>query len=881
MLRLFYLFIALAAVTTGALARERFAFTHTPGDLPKTVIPLHYDLRLTPDIATRTFSGLATVDIDVREPVARIELKADELDIAQASLGSQTLAVSYDRPNQGVSLTSPSPIAKGKHRLSMRFSGKIIERSEGLFLARYRAPSGEKEMLATQMEPISARRVFPGWDEPAFRASFRLTLVIPGNLTAVSNTPIAGEKALADGRKEISFAPTPRMSTYLLAFAVGEFETIEDEAEGVMLRIVTAEGKREQGRYALAATKEILRFYNRYFGVRYPLPKLDQVAVPGAFTGFGAMENWGAIFYDEAILLDDPATSTPEDKMRTFGTIAHEIAHQWFGNLVTMAWWDDLWLNEGFATWMGYKAFDTLRPAWNRGALVTFKEDAMAEDARKSSHSIQHGIANDRQANDAFDAIAYKKGREFLRMLESYLGENVFRAGIRRYISAHRYSNATTADLWAALEAASGKSISRVAATWIEQPGFPVVIADARCESGKTRVRFAQERYVVNDPAAVARQWLIPLRLARGRDAQSLLLDGAVHEASFANCSGPVNANAGGNGYYRVQYDAAVNGQFIRAFGSLPERERVNLIADRWALVVAERLDSAGYLDFIEAARGDDSRAVTTQAIHSLQIIRRVERGQPGQSAFYAYSRGWLQPQLARLGWDARPGEDLSDSALRGQVIAALSEFDDGQVIAEARRRFAEFLDRPESLPATLRAPVLQTVGRHADEETFGQLKTLAEKSLSQIEKRAYYNALFLADSETLAKRALTLSADAAVPIPVALNAAHSVSDAGHPDLAWDYATAHWDDLSTRLSPLGRNAYLGIVAENFIDAARADELETFAQDRLGEIAMPIIRKYAEAIRAAALLKSRELGNIDHWIDVHKPRQVGSDISMAR
>src|SRR6266566_3266852 len=448
-------------------AEKPFIFEDTPGKLPKNVVPTDYSIRIVPNIDKFAFTGAETVKVKVRSPVRQLVLNALELEIVDASLDGKSLpksAIKIDKEKELLTLTLPSELAPGDHTLALSFSGKINQQGQGLFYMRYQeqgspAAAEKKIMLGTQFEATDARRFFPCWDEPVFRARFQLSVVVPENWLAVSNMPVENEKKIANG-KEVRFAATPPMSSYLNVFVAGELDFIQSRVGPTQIRVIATKGKAELGRYALEASAEILKYYNDYFGVPYPLPKLDQIALPGGFGG--AMENWGGITYFESALLFDPKNSSAETKQIIYEVIAHEMAHMWFGDLVTMAWWDNLWLNEGFASWMGTKCTAHFNPQWEvwlrrnlprdpTRRVGIAKEQAMEGDARSTTHPVQQPIATEAEANSAFDDITYKKGQSFLRMLESFLGEEVFRDGIRRYIAAHKYSNTTTADLWNAL----------------------------------------------------------------------------------------------------------------------------------------------------------------------------------------------------------------------------------------------------------------------------------------------------------------------------------------------------------------------------------------------------------------------------------------------
>src|SRR5213593_4668081 len=481
-------------------AEKPFSFKETPGKLPKEVVPTDYSIRIVPKIDQFTFAGNESVKLNVRSPIHQLVLNGLELKIEAASVDGKELplsAIKTDNENELLTLTLSSELAVGDHALALRFTGKINQQGQGLFYMRYQeqGSGARKVMLGTQFEATDARRFFPCWDEPAFRARFQLTAVVPENWLAVSNMPVESEKKIAGG-KEVRFAPTPPMSSYLNVFAAGDLDLIESRSGPTQIRVIATKGKAKLGRYALEATAQILQYYNDYFGVAYPLPKLDQIALPGGFGG--AMENWGGITYYESALLFDPKNSSAETKQIIYEVIAHEMAHMWFGDLVTMAWWDNLWLNEGFASWMGTKCTAHFNPQWEvwmrretprdpTRRIGIAKEAAMEGDARSTTHPIQQPIATEAEANSAFDDITYKKGQSFLRMLESFLGEDVFCDGIRRYIAAHKYSNATTADLWNALSEASNKSVGEIAAGWTKHPGFPVVTVKREAD-GKVRL---------------------------------------------------------------------------------------------------------------------------------------------------------------------------------------------------------------------------------------------------------------------------------------------------------------------------------------------------------------------------------------------------------
>jgi aminopeptidase N len=854
------------------LAEKPFAFADTPGQLPKTAVPRHYTLRIQPDLVQRTTTGTATIDLEVLRSVTELVLNANELTVDSAVLADEGAAPRPLTPRLDAdkqTLTLPARLPPGRHTITIAYHGRIGTQAEGFFVDKYPTPTGEKLMLGTQFEPTDARRVFPCWDEPVYRATYDVTLVVPEKLMAVTNMPAVREAALGNGWKEVTFARTPAMPSYLLALYAGEFETLEGERDGVKLRIITTEGKRATAGYALESAKRVLHYYNDYFGTPYPLPKLDLIAVPNAFATFGAMENWGAITYIDTALLFDPVNSSQERRERVFAVIAHEMAHQWFGDLVTMAWWDNLWLNEGFASWMGTKASDALNPEWQLWVRASEnRENALGLDARKTTHPIQQPIANESQANDAFDTISYQKGQGFLRMLEGYLGEDAFRAGLRRYMADHKFSNTTTADLWVALGAASGKPVVDLAAGWTERPGFPVVMVSSLGAGTARAVRLEQSRFTVNDPAATPLVWQVPVTLANTSNmtkSSVVLLDKTPVTVSWPAGSGTIKVNLGNTGFYRVLYDDALTDALRRTVASLPPTDQLNLLGDTWALTEAGRTSATAWLALVEQLRDSPSVPVWEHILGKLDLLDRYQWGQPGRRAFQAWATELLSPRLASVGWEARPGESPLNAALRPKLIVALGTYGHRAVIDECMRRFQAFLAEPASLAGNLRDPVLAVVGRYATRETYDQLHALARNARTTEEKRRAYAGMQAALDPKLAADTLALTLGHELSTTEAARNVAAVAVKEHPDLAWEFAEANTDELLKRTTFFGRNTYLPGIAQASTEAGRADELEKLVRAKLPADAFAEAAKGADLIRLNAAVKKRELPAIDAWI----------------
>jgi aminopeptidase N len=868
---------ALSLMTITTLTAEKpFDFASTPGKLPKQVVPEEYAVRIVPDIARRTFTGSESVKLNVREPVKQIVLNALEIKVSQAAIDGKSIAASaikLDEKEQ--TLTIAAEVEAGKHQLDIEFTGKINQQGQGLYYAPYQeqGTGAKKIMLGTQFEATDARRLFPCWDEPSFRARFQLTAVVPENFTAVSNTPIEKETKVAGG-KEVRFAATPPMASYLNVFCAGELDAIQIRKGDVTHGVVATKGKAEMGRYALESSQQILDYYNDYFGQPYPLPKLDHIAVPGGFGG--AMENWGGITYYESRLLFDPERSSAETKQGIYEVIAHETAHMWFGDLVTMAWWDNLWLNEGFASWMGTKCTAKFNPDWEVWLSKNTprdptrrhgigKEAAMEGDARSTTHPIQQPIATETEANSAFDDITYRKGMSFIRMLESFLGEDVFRDGIRKYVAAHRLSNSTTADLWSALAEASGKPVVEIAAAWTQQPGFPIVKV-ARDATGK--ITLTQERFTVHFDKAPPLEWKIPLTYEiPGEPATtSALMTSKSMELPDVSGDRAIKLNVEGAGNYRVQYDDASWKLLVADLPKLSVPDRVNLLSDAWALVQANRAPMSLYLDLVEKLPTKTELAEREQIMNVFDFINRLLARESQRDQFQKYARSILRPSFEQVGWEPKSGEPAKIGSLRASLIKALGDLDDKEVIAGCRDRFQKYLADPKTLPPDLRAPVFAVVGRYADEATWNKLHELGLKTTSIEEKQYYYEALACATDTKLAERTLQISLGDELPTSRAIFLVGKVArQSEHTEIAWTFAKAHMKQLLAKADALGANSYAPSLFTFFSEATRIAELERYAKSDLPATAAKDVAKAIDEVGFRAELKPRLLTQIASWI----------------
>ena len=854
---------ALAGAT--AQAEAPFSFATTPGKLPKDVVPLQYTAHIVTDVAGNSFRGSQTVEIEVLSATRAIVLNADRLQIGAATLigkgiGKLALTPILDPVQQTLRFDLPTPLAPGKYELALQFSGQINREGRGLFYVNYKAGGQDKKLIATTMAPSDARRMLPTWDEPAFRARFKLTVDIPGHFKAYSTTPIDKHEPLAGGMQRVSFGNTPKMPSYLVVLVAGELERLAGKQDGVDIGIVTTEGKLGSAVFPLAATRDLLHYFNHYFGIPYPLPKLDQIAIPGGFNG--AMENWGAVVYNEPTLLYDPKKSPERVKKFTFNINAHEVAHQWFGNLVTMAWWDNLWLNEGFASWMAAKATQHFHPEW-RPYLdsIAEREYVMNLDARKTTHPIQTRIDNEEQAAAAFDAITYQKGEAFLRMLEAWLGEEPFRKGMRAYMAQHQYSNTTSADLWAALETASGKPVGKLASDWTTQPGFPLIKVEQACVEGKRKVTLSQEQYRLDEPALEKRLWNVPLQVGtvNGR-AWYTLLSGPSSTLTQASCEGALVVDPHSVGYFRIHYDPASFRALAEQAPLLPDSTRLRLLADTWSLASNGRMGLDGYLNLVRRY-GDEPRVAVWEAILShLRTLDSLARGEPERALIRRFMIDFARPKFDRLGWEEKPGETAEDGQLRGMLALALARAGDARAIEEARTRFVRYLSDPASVTPAMIDFVTGTAGRYADAATYDALAARAANAATSEERNRFGRALASAQDPALAARTLQWLLAPQTPPDLLPFIVGGVAGE-HLDQTWNFAIAHRDALLENMESLGRSALFASIVSSSSNPAHAERMEAYMRKNFGPEAVVEAERIGNGVRVRAAQKARLLPQV--------------------
>ncbi len=859
---------ALLASAAHAASQSRFDFDQAPGRLSKDVRPSHYALQLTLDPDAEHFSGEARITLTVRKPVPAIVLHAQQLSarhsVLQAADGEQRpLGVTADDKTQTWQLRplDGQPIAAGVFELHLAYDGQVQHTGAGLFAAPYPAAGKTTRMLATQLEAVYARLLFPAFDEPAFRSVFELAVRAPQGYEVLANMPAAS--VVAEGSQQLHrFAPTPTMPSYLVAVAVGRFDTLSGEAAGVPLRFLTVPGKRERAAYALASTEQLLPYYNSYFGVPYALPKLDQLAVPSGRDG--AMEDWGLISYSEGLLLFDPATGGERQRRRIFSIVAHELAHQWFGNLVTAASWDEIWLNEAFATWLADKASEHFNPDW-QGSLRqrSIVDRALERDGGPATRAIRSGSVPEDRVFEVFDNITYTKGGAVLSMLEQWIGEDKFRSGLGAYMRAQRFSNATAADLWFHIGQASDQDVASVAASWTNQPGFPLIGVASRCTDGNTLLELSQRRFS-STGAADASRWQVPLVIRHGDRNETTLLTAAHKTVTLEGCPTlPPLLNPGGEGFYRVAYAPAQHAALARAFDQLPPSTRITLLSDTFALAQAGQTSMSAYLDLLAALprlQGADKAAAWASTQTTLGFLDTALTGTPARAPLHAAARALLAPQLAALGWAAAPGEDSETTSLRGGLIAELARYGDAATLARARALFDDDEAGRKPLPAALRDSVIRAVALQADSQRFGQLLARLKASPHDADRWLYASSLARVADGGRADQVLALALDGSLPPNIAARLPGMVAgNPAHGERAYQFTVEHWPALAALAGTMhGANSWLlPSAAEGFNRREQAQRLLRDQQRLLGESGAANAERVAAQIELRAAVQARE------------------------
>ena len=845
-----------------------------PHRLPRTAIPHRYELVIEPDLDQATFRGSVEVYLEIAETLSEIVLNAVDLDITRATLrvGENNAAVegtvSYQTEVQRAVVGLSEVVPDGPAVLSMEFTGVLNDQLCGFYRSTFTDVDGQTQVIATtQFEATDARRAFPCWDEPDLKAVFGITLVVPGHLMATSNSPEIGRTEHGSDKVAVTYADTISMSTYLVAFVVGDFEaTPAVDVEGVAVRIVVPRGKLHLADYALECAVFCLRYFRSYYGIPYPGQKIDHLAVPD--FAFGAMENLGCIIYRETALLTDPDSATTAELTRILDVIAHELAHMWFGDLVTMRWWNGIWLNEAFASFMEMKATDAMRPEWKRWLTFAGLERpwAYGVDSLVSTRPVEFEVRSPAEANEMFDALTYGKGSAVLRMIEQYLGEETFREGVGNYLRTHAYGNTDTADLWASLDQASGQPVGQVMDTWIYQGGYPLVEVT---DTGQG-VEITQRRHL-RIPADDPTRWRIPIQLRgeteSGAFCSNQMLTGGRSTARTGFRPGWIAANAGGHGFYRVRYSDRLLGALVSNLGSLDDLERFCLIDDAWALVESGDIDAASYLRLASAYRTETEFVIWTTVLGGLGTMDHHLVSEAQTSRFSDLVMELIEPTLDRLGWDTAPGDSDLTRQLRGLILGSAGRLARNPgVVVRSREVFEEWLTHPDRVDPEVAQACLYTVAATGDRQTYDRLFSLYEENDSPQEKLRFLRSLTYVETRSGVDATLEAVLDRTIRSQDASWVVGGLfRRKGTGAYAWEKAQEVWADLVAAL-PSMTVRYLVDTAHHLSGPQIADQVTAFLETADIPHAEKATTQALERLRAYIRLRESQTGPLAAYLD---------------
>jgi aminopeptidase N len=839
--------------------------------LPQTVIPDHYDLAFSVDLGRERFEGTETIRAQVAEPTTRIVLHAVELELHEVTVGAgaaaQKASVSMSEPAQTATLSVPRTIPKGAMEIHIRYSGVLNSQLRGFYISKTKL----RKYAVTQFESTDARRAFPCFDEPAFKATFALSITLARGDIAISNGKVLSDTVgPAISQHTMKFATTPKMSTYLVAIAVGDFRCLEGAAEQTPIRICATPDKRDLGAIALDSAKRILQFYNGYYAIKYPFGKLDVVAVPDFAAG--AMENTAAIFYRETDLLADSKNASVATRKTIMSILAHEMAHQWFGDLVTMQWWDDIWLNEGFATWMANKPLAAVHPDWNIDVDEGQEtRTALALDSLRATRPIHADVETPAQIDEAFDAIAYQKGASVLRMIESYVGPETFRKGVNAYLQAHAYKNATSEDFWKSLSASSGKPVERILPTFVNQPGVPLIDVSLSCANGQTAVLLKQQRLFVDAVRADDGRWQVPVCVKTpGRDtpACDILTEPRQTVTLTGACAPWAFANAGAHGYYRTAYSSAMLAELApRVASDLTAPERLSLIDDEWALVRARRHSVSDYLTLAAGYGREHTSGVLDVVAQGLGFVDEYLTTSTTAPRFETFVRALFRPLFDDLGFSPAPSDGDDRRSLRATVLGVLgSVAGDPDVVARARTATTRALAGSETLDPTIANTVVRMAAAHGDRALFDALAAAAERADKPEERDRYLYALGAFRTPELIDRGLDLALTPQLRSQdTAIYLTQFFANAAARERALAFVTSRWRELAPKLTIFGADTTLVGSMNGFCEPSARDQIKQFFAAHPLPAAARTLEQTLEQIDSCVALRGSETAAVERWL----------------
>ena len=859
--------------------------------LSQFIKPERYQLTIKPDLEGFIFEGEEIIHLLLEKSSREITLHSKELEIFGVEyyvLGSKYKAkTSYDVKNETATFSFTKQLPKGKGKLSLSFKGILNDSMRGFYRSRYMHNGKEKYLATTQFEATDARRAFPCFDEPAQKAIFDVTLMVPKGLTAISNTIQTSVLEHESGYNIVKFSPSPKMSTYLLAFIVGDFEFIEGHTRmdtdkktdghgqrGTLVRIFVTPGKKHQAKFALETAIKCLEFYNKYFDIAYPLPVLDLIAIPD--FSHGAMENWGAVTYRESALLVDPEHSSSSNKQWVALVIAHELAHQWFGNLVTMEWWTHLWLNEGFASYIEYLAIDHIFPQWDIWTQFAYHDlnPALELDSLKHTHPIEIEVHHPDEIGEIFDEISYSKGSSVIRMLAGYLGEKAFRDGLRYYLKKHSYKNASTVHLWEAFEKISKKPVRQLMRNWTGKGGYPVI----KIIEEKNKLLLRQSRFfsspISNRQAKDNTVWNVPISVqsekfsAKGGSASGEKMKSFLFRKKSSEINKPkgdwIKLNTGETGFYRTDYPAQMLGALHTPIKEkqLKAIDRLGLVRDAFSLAEAGELPTNQALSLIKAYQNETDYTVWVELAGSLASIKNLIHDQSYYPLFEKFCQRVLKKIAVQVGWTAKKGESHTQGLLRSLILSQLAGYNHKKTIEKGLQIFK----KSKSVPADIRSVVYQIVAQQGGIKQHQDfINRYKAESLSE-EKNRLSRALGHFRDPHLLKKTLFFAMSKEVRIQDTPGIfmgvwANPVGD----KIAWEFTKKSWPQLLKKYPASGHmlNRFIKPAA-NFVTAAAAKDFKAFFRTHKAPGAKRTIEQVLEKIYTNDLWLKRDGKHIERW-----------------
>jgi len=832
--------------------------------LPETARPEHYRLWLRPDLKTATFSGDESIELTLAQPAKAITLNAAYITFKSVNATAEGApsvsgAVTLDPEKEQTTFTFPTELPAGKVTLAIQYTGTLNDKLRGFYLFK----TDKRSYAATQFETSDARWAFPSFDEPAFKATFDIALTVDAGDMVISNSSIVSDTpAPAVGgvpKHTVVFARTPKISSYLVAFLVGDFECVSGVSDGTSIRVCAMPGAAEAGRFALSTAQYVLSYYNHYFGIRYPLAKLDMIALPD--FGPGGMENFGAITYRETLLLVDEKTATLEQKKDVALTVAHEVAHQWFGDLVTMQWWDNLWLNEGFATWMASKAMMKLHPDWQYSADNAVSLDGTLDlDSQATTHAIRARADTRAEIAELFDGIAYGKAGAMLAMVENYVGEETFRRGVHNYLAAHLYANATAEDFWRAQTVTSGKPVDKIMSSLVLQPGVPLLTFTG---DGKDSIGVKQSRFFSDPTTNVPRTqtWALPVCFKTTGKPACVLLGSSDQRFKMSASSFPF-ANAGAKGYYRSSYPKAIYQDILARAETLTPEERIILIGDQWALMRSGAVTVGDNLNLAAALRNDPDPVVLGKALATIDEIANRIATDDERAVLRSWVRRQFMPAYRALG-PVPPGKGIepqNKQQMRALLFVALGDAKDPAVIAEARTLANRYIADQTSVTPSLAPYALYVAATNGDAELYDKLLALRASSPNpEVQATSLFLTTHFSDSALIARTLDSVAVGKMRNKDGATMLAILVRNRDTRDQAWNYVTRNWD----RIQASSRSRLVP-AAGSLCSAEKRDEVLSFF-DAHGVPAEGPLKMAEEAINSCIQLRAAQEPTLREWL----------------